>query len=234
MKRIIFALDSNDLETASHWIDVLKDEISTFKLGLEFFMKNGAAGVRELQKRHDFDLFLDLKLHDIPNTVAGAVKSIEDLQPKFLTVHASGGCKMINAAAQVNEQINITGVTILTSLDETDLKEIGYKNEPLTSAVQLSTISKEAGAKAIVSSALEVGAIRTALGKEITLITPGVRPAFSINANKSDDQKRVMTAAQAISEGADYVVIGRPISEKFLLSDSDALNAAIQINGEMN
>lgn len=231
MRKIILALDNPDLEIASSWIEALNGEVSVFKLGLEFFMKNGAVGVRELQKRHNFDLFLDLKLHDIPNTVAGAVRSIEDLKPRFLTVHASGGYEMIQQAAQVSSDIGITGVTILTSLDQSDLTEIGYSSTPLESAISLAKLANRAGARAIVSSALEVAQIRNAVGPELTLITPGVRPA---STSSSDDQKRVMTPSDAIRAGANYLVIGRPITGEFSKGINAARDAAMIINAEIN
>ena len=231
VRRIILAVDNPDLEIASTWIEGLQGEVDIFKLGLEFFMKNGAAGVRELQKRHKFDLFLDLKLHDIPNTVAGAVKSIADLNPRFLTVHASGGFEMISQAASVSPSIGITGVTILTSLDQGDLEEIGYSSTPLDGAIGLAQLAKRAGAKAIVSSPLEVAAIRKAVGNELTLITPGVRPA---TGSQSDDQKRVMTPSDAISAGASFLVIGRPITAEFSKSVNAARDAAAIINAEID
>jgi orotidine-5'-phosphate decarboxylase len=159
------------------------------------------------------------------------VKSIADLKPRFLTVHASGGFEMINQASLVSPEIGITGVTILTSLDEKDLKEIGYASSPLDSAIGLAQLAQRAGAKAIVSSPLEVSAIRQAVGNELTLITPGVRPASS---SSGDDQKRVMNPHDAIKAGANYLVIGRPISAEFTKSVNAARDAAAIINAEIN
>ncbi|MEY4734776.1 MAG: hypothetical protein RL428_111, partial [Actinomycetota bacterium] len=169
----------------------------------------GAEGVRKIKSDFGVDIFLDLKLHDIPNTVASAAAAISELSPRFLTVHASGGSTMVKAAVDAVPHIDITAVTVLTSLSEEDLFEIGFANPALESAVALASLSVKAGAKAIVSSPLEIAAIRSAVGEKPIIITPGVRPAGS---QGSDDQVRTMTPSQAIASGADYVVIGRPIT----------------------
>ena len=205
---IILALDTDSLDTAQRWIEATNSEISTYKAGLEFFLAHGVEGVSALRNAGNFDLFLDLKLHDIPNTVAGAVRSIKNLRPRFLTVHASGGSKMISAATEVDSAIAITAVTILTSLSDDDLNEIGFKESSLEAAVKLANIAVRSGASAIVCSPLEVEKIRRTVGEDIVLITPGVRPADSDRG----DQSRVMTPAQAHKAGADFLVIGRPIT----------------------
>jgi len=220
MKRIILAVDTPDFETARSWILATQDSIAAYKLGLEFFTTFGYEGVSRLREVSDADLFLDLKLHDIPNTVAGAVKQVVKLAPRFLTVHASGGRAMVKVAVESAPSVNITAVTILTSLGETDLKEIGFAQSPLDSAVKLALLAKEAGAHAIVCSPLEISAIRQAIGPEISIITPGVRPT---DESGSDDQKRVMTPERAIQEGADFLVIGRPIT-RFWAQGSDAMS----------
>jgi orotidine-5'-phosphate decarboxylase len=206
---IILAVDTRDLETAKRWIDATRESVSVYKLGLEFFLTFGAAGVSGISREFGVEIFLDLKLHDIPNTVASATSAISDLSPRFLTVHASGGSSMIAAAAQAAPHIDITAVTILTSLSEEDLFEIGFANPALESAVALARLAKSAGAKAIVCSPLEISAIRSVVGEEMTIITPGVRPATS---QGGDDQVRTMTPESAIAQGANYVVIGRPIT----------------------
>lgn len=206
---IILAVDTTNLDVAKKWITATRDSISIYKIGLEFFLKFGAAGIIELRKEFKFELFLDLKLHDIPNTVAGAARSLQPLEPYFLTVHAAGGSKMVAAAATALPDSRIAGVTILTSLDESDVKAIGYKDAALESAVNLAKIAVLGGAKAVVCSPLEVSAIRNAIPKEILLITPGVRPIGS----GIGDQSRVMTPKLAVQSGADYLVIGRPITE---------------------
>ncbi len=205
---IILALDADEISKAADWINATKDSIDIYKVGLEFFLKFGASGIAELRKNGDFEIFLDLKLHDIPNTVANSVKSISQLKPKFLTVHASGGREMVSAAALADPSIAITAVTILTSLSDEELGELGFASNAEQSAVALAKIAVTAGARAIVCSPFEAGAIRSAVGDGVTLITPGVRPVGSA----AGDQKRVMTPAQAIEAGANYLVIGRPIT----------------------
>ncbi len=206
---IVLAVDTSDLETAKRWVEATHESVSVFKLGLEFFLNFGQAGVAAIQDVTDSDIFLDLKLHDIPHTVAGAANAIKDLAPRFLTVHASGGKEMVAAAVGALPGTSITAVTILTSLSEEDLFEIGYANNALESAVALAKLSVNAGAKAIVCSPLEIASIRSAIGPDIEIITPGVRPQFEAN---SDDQKRTMTPVDAMSAGASLLVIGRPIT----------------------
>jgi len=206
---IVLAVDTSDLEIAKRWVEATQESVSVYKLGLEFFLSFGQAGVKAIQDVTDSDIFLDLKLHDIPHTVAGAASAIQELAPRFLTVHSSGGREMVRAAVDAVPGTSITAVTILTSLSEEDLFEIGYANNALESAVALATLSVNAGAKAIVCSPLEISAIRAVVAPEIEIITPGVRPARDTPA---DDQKRVMTPRDAISAGASLLVIGRPIT----------------------
>jgi orotidine-5'-phosphate decarboxylase len=207
---IVLAVDTPDLEIAKQWISATQDSVSVYKLGLEFFLSFGQEGIRAIKSETDADIFLDLKLHDIPHTVEGAARAIANLSPRFLTVHASGGRAMVKAAVEAVPTTDVTAVTILTSLSEEDLFEIGYSNPALESAVALATMSITAGAKAIVCSPLEISAIRSAVGRAPHIITPGVRP---LSEAGSDDQKRTMTPKDAISAGASYVVIGRPITQ---------------------
>lgn len=206
---IILAVDTSDFDTALAWIENTKESVSVYKLGLEFYLNFGSAGVSKVIKETGAEIFLDLKLHDIPHTVAGAAKAISHLSPKFLTVHASGGRAMVNAAADAVPNVAVTAVTILTSLSEEDLFEIGYASPALESAVALAKMAVAAGAKALVCSPLETSAIRSAVGPDPIIITPGVRPLSEVG---SDDQKRTMTPSDAIAQGANYVVIGRPIT----------------------
>jgi len=206
---IILALDTNDLDTAKKWIEATNNSIAIYKVGLEFFLQFGSKGLQELTSAGDFEIFLDLKLHDIPNTVAGAVGSVARLKPKFLTVHASGGGAMIKAASSAAPEISITAVTILTSLSEHDISEIGFARSALESAVALALIAKSNGARSIVCSPFEATEIRRAVGAEIEIITPGVRPV----GGDLGDQRRVMTPSEAVAAGANYLVIGRPITE---------------------
>ena len=208
---IILALDTDEISTAQSWIAATRTSIDIYKVGLEFFLKHGTAGLNELRNSNEFELFLDLKLHDIPNTVAGAVSSIKSLGPRFLTVHAAGGDAMVRAAVAAGPDISITGVTVLTSLDADALALMGIPQGPLEYAISLAKVAVASGARAIVCSPLEVAAVRQAVGSEIELITPGVRPLDS----ELGDQSRVMTPDQAISAGANFLVIGRPISSYF-------------------
>ncbi|MDP4888075.1 MAG: orotidine-5'-phosphate decarboxylase [Candidatus Nanopelagicales bacterium] len=225
---IVLALDAPDVKRASQWVRSTASSVDTFKIGLEVFLRDGASAVvavREqlesmsLQRR----IFLDLKLHDIPATVAGAARSVAQLAPNFLTVHASGGPAMIAAAADELPQTFITAVTVLTSLSIDDLTSLGFvanstddvtaRDRDLTdAAIDLVTtwaaIAVEAGARAIVCSPREVAAVRQVVSPDVVLITPGVRPSGSALG----DQKRVATPAQALSDGANLLVIGRPIT----------------------
>ena len=210
---IILAIDTADFETAISWIKATEDSVIIYKLGLEFYLNFGAAGVEEVIRRTGAQIFLDLKLHDIPHTVGGAAKAISHLKPVFLTVHASGGRAMISAAAQAVPDVAVTAVTILTSLADSDLFEIGYANPALESAVALAKMAVGSGAKALVCSPLETAAIRSAVGDEPIIITPGVRP---IAEQGRDDQARTMTPGDAIAAGANFVVIGRPITNSWV------------------
>ena len=209
---IVLAVDTPDLEIAKKWVFATQDSVSVYKLGLEFFLSFGAEGVRAIKSETDAEIFLDLKLHDIPHTVRGASLAIASLQPRFLTVHASGGSAMVSAAAEAVPDIDITAVTILTSLSEQDIFEIGFANPALESAVALAVMSVKAGARAIVCSPLEISAIRSAVGPIPHIITPGVRPLSDVG---SDDQVRTMTPRDAIEAGASFVVIGRPITSQW-------------------
>ena len=205
---IILAMDTDDLDIAKRWISLTNGSVGVYKLGLEFFLKFGPDGIVKIQNETDCEIFLDLKLHDIPNTVGQAVSSVAGLNPKFLTIHASGGSEMVKAAVLAAGKTSITAVTILTSLNNEDLSRIGYREGALTSAVNLAALATSAGATSIVCSPFEVSAIRRRVGSDVVLITPGVRPADS----EVGDQKRSTTPAEAIANGADYVVIGRPIT----------------------
>ena len=206
---IILAIDTPELDIAMRWLEATEGFIGGYKLGLEFFSRHGATGVKEIRKNSDLDLFLDLKLHDIPNTVGAAVEQLAHLKPRFLTIHSAGGSAMISAAVARAPEVEITGVTILTSLSQGELIEIGFAMPPLESAVRLAVLAKAAGARAIVCSPLEIAAIRSAVGNEISIIAPGVRP----KTLAADDQSRTMDPAMAMAAGANYLVIGRPITK---------------------
>jgi len=207
---VILALDFNDMASTVEMINLTKEHIGIYKLGLEFYLAHGKSGVKEIQSRFNgIEIFLDLKLHDIPNTVAGACRSVADLNPKFLTVHASGGSKMISAASSTLPKVEITAVTILTSLDKEQMVAMGLNENIENLTLSLAKNAVNSGARAIVSSPQEVSLLRKHLGEKVTLITPGVRPSGA----ERDDQERVMTPREAIEAGADFVVIGRPITK---------------------
>jgi len=205
---IAVALDTGDLATATRWAQSVSPHVGTLKVGLELFCAEGPGAVEKIRAAADADLFLDLKLHDIPATVAGAARSVGALAPDFLTVHASGSTAMIAAAAEALPDTKITAVTILTSLSGADLEALGIAGPPGDAVVRLARLAVGAGARALVCSPQEVAMVRAAVGPDVTLITPGVRPA----AASHDDQARVATPEKALADGADIVVIGRPIT----------------------
>jgi orotidine-5'-phosphate decarboxylase len=214
---VFCALDTPDLGTATSWAAALADTVGGIKLGLEFFNANGPKGVTEVMRASGLPLFLDLKFHDIPNTVAGAVKSVVPLRPAIINVHTSGGRAMMEAAAKAAHEAAqkhlvdrplVIGVTVLTSMDDNDLREVGVTESAIDNVRRLSELAKIAGLDGVVCSPHEAQALRRDLGPNFKLITPGVRPSWAA----ANDQKRVMTPAEAMASGADYVVIGRPIT----------------------
>lgn len=227
---IILAVDTKEFDTARAWIDSTRNDVDIYKLGLEFFLTFGAQGVESIKREFEVDIFLDLKLHDIPNTVASAARAISAINPRFLTVHASGGSAMIRAAVDACPHIDITAVTILTSLSEEDLFQVGFAQSAMESVVSLATLAVQSGAKAIVSSPLEIEAIRSSVGSAPIIITPGVRPSDS---SAADDQVRTMTPRQAISAGANFLVIGRPITGAWSLGGSAMAERAHIIRQEI-
>lgn len=227
---IILAIDTPDIEIAKRWLDATQGSIAAYKLGLEFFARHGAAGVEEIQKDCDIDLFLDLKLHDIPNTVGAASEQLANLSPRFLTVHASGGAAMIAAAVERAPNIDITAVTILTSLNEAELFSIGFAQPPLESAVSLAVLATQSGARAIVCSPLEIAAIRAVVGDQVSIISPGVRP----KGFGADDQSRTMDPAAAMQAGASFLVIGRPITQAWAQGPQAMREAAQSIASEIS
>jgi orotidine-5'-phosphate decarboxylase len=222
---IAVALDAHDLETAKMWVKEVSPYVSTLKIGLETYLRDGKKSIEQIKEISNCDLFLDLKLHDIPATVAGACRSVADLNPKYLTVHASGGSEMINEAAKTLPNTLIVAVTILTSIDEKNLQEIGFKNSSKESAVNLAKLAVAAGARAIVCSPQEVGEIRKNVDSSIVLITPGIRPQGS----SSNDQQRIATPQEALLNGANLLVIGRPIT-----GSDNVGEAAKRISEEVN
>lgn len=205
---IAVALDAPDLETAARWAGLVTPHVSTVKVGLELYLRYGPDVIASVRGASGVQVFLDLKLHDIPNTVAAAARAVGRLKPAILTVHASGGAAMIRAAVEAAPNTQIAAVTLLTSLSEADLARIGIEGAPVDAARRLAAIAVGAGAQALVCSPREVAAVRAEVGPGITLITPGVRPAGA----DTQDQARVATPEEALSQGADLLVIGRPIT----------------------
>jgi orotidine-5'-phosphate decarboxylase len=211
---IYCAIDTKEVDVASRLAAQLKDSIGGLKLGLEFFMANGPQGVRAVAEAGGLPVFLDVKLHDIPNTVAGAMRSILPLGPRLVTVHTSGGPAMMEAAAKAASEAGadrpkIIGVTVLTSLDDADLKAVGVTRSSTEQAIALAKLAKDCGLDGAVCSPLEVAALREACGPDFTLVVPGIRPA----GGDAGDQKRVLTPREALEAGADALVIGRPITQ---------------------
>jgi orotidine-5'-phosphate decarboxylase len=206
---IAVALDAPDMATLATWARAAGPHVSTMKVGLESYLRDGARAVEVAREASGgCAIFLDLKLHDIPATVAGAARSVAHLKPTLLTVHASGGTDMIRAAADALPDTLITAVTVLTSMSAADLDQIGLAGPAIEAVTRLAVLSVNAGARAIVCSPQEVAAVRAAVGPDIVLVTPGVRPAGAA----LNDQVRVATPQQAIADGASLLVIGRPIT----------------------
>ncbi|RJK96749.1 orotidine-5'-phosphate decarboxylase [Vallicoccus soli] len=206
---VAVALDAPDLATAVRWARAVGPHVSTVKVGLELFLRHGHEAVTACREASGGRaVFLDLKLHDIPNTVAGAARAVAELEPAYLTVHASGGPAMVAAAAGALPRTRVVAVTVLTSLGEDDLARVGLAGPALDAAVRLAVLSVRAGARAIVCSPREVAAVRAAVPAGTTLITPGVRPAGAA----AGDQQRVATPEQALADGADLLVVGRPLT----------------------
>jgi len=208
---ILCAIDTPDSGAARRLVAAIGPFVGGIKLGLEFFTANGREAVRLVAGAAP--LFLDLKLHDIPNTVAGAVRAAAPLEPALLTVHCAGGTAMMTAAAEAAAsgvgRTKIIGVTVLTSLDDADLASVGQNGPALDQVRRLAGLARAAGLDGVVCSPHEVTALRRDCGQGFLLVVPGIRPA---TAARSDDQKRVMTPREALDAGADYLVIGRPIT----------------------
>lgn len=214
---IFCAIDTPDLGIATTWAARIGDHVGGIKLGLEFISAHGPKGVEHVMKASGLPAFLDVKFHDIPNTVAGAVRAISSCRPFMINVHASGGRTMMQAAAEAAAEAAyehvaprplVIGVTILTSLSDDDLAEVGMSSSTADQAIRLAVLAKESGLDGVVCSPLEAARIRSECGSNFKLITPGVRPEWAA----ANDQKRIMTPEQAIAEGADYLVVGRPIT----------------------
>ena len=205
---IAVALDAPNLSVMEEWASAVGPHVQVVKVGLEVFLRDGHRSVDTARGASGCDIFLDLKLHAIPATVAGAARSVASLSPKFLTVHASGGADMVKAACDALPDTLITAVTVLTSLSQQQLDAMKWAGSAADIVTTLAVHSVDAGARALVCSPQEVAAVRAAVGPHITLITPGVRPVGS----DAGDQARIATPLQALRDGADILVIGRPIT----------------------
>ena len=205
---IAVALDAPDLETAARWAGLVTPYVSTVKIGLELYLRYGPDAVASIRGASGVQVFLDLKLHDIPATVAGAARAVARLRPAILTVHAAAGPAVIRAAVQAAPETRIAAVTVLTSLGDDDLAGIGMAGPTRDAVCRLAVLSVAAGARGLVCSPREVADVRAEVGPDITLITPGIRAAGS----DAQDQARVATAEAALAAGADLLVIGRPIT----------------------
>lgn len=214
LARLYVAMDNTDLPEARQVAEQLAgiDGVG-LKIGKEFFTAHGPQGVKQVLEGTGLSLFLDLKFHDIPNTVAGGIRSALPLSPDLITIHASGGRDMMQAAAEAARsngetgRPRIIGVTMLTSLDARDLEEIGYAHGVLDSVKSLASLAQDSGLDGLVCSAADLDVVRTTVGEDFVLVTPGIRP-FGAPAG---DQKRVVTPADAVAAGATALVVGRPI-----------------------
>lgn len=208
--KLILALDLPDKESALDMLKKLQGSLEWVKIGLQMYLIYGADFVRQVGEM-GFKVFLDLKLYDIPNTVASAVKSLEGLPVSMLTIHTSGGAEMmkaaLNAAKETNKEMQILGVTVLTSFDEDSMRATGFDRTPSEQVLKLARLAEESGLSGLVCSPLEIDLLRKNLKSEMDLITPGIRPAGS----DSNEQKRIMTPSLAAKTGSSYIVVGRPI-----------------------
>lgn len=208
--RIIVALDFSNATDALKLVNKLKPHLCRLKVGKELFTAAGPQLVEKVMYK-GFDVFLDLKFHDIPNTVANACKSAAGLGVWMVNVHALGGRKMLMAArdAIMQGSTKLVAVTLLTSMDQDDLVDVGLQGKPEQIVERLARLAKDCGLDGVVCSAMEAANLRQQIGKDFFLVTPGIRPSDG----QKDDQKRITTPRQAIQNGADYLVIGRPITQ---------------------
>ena len=217
---VAVALDAPDIDVAAHWATLVTPYVSTVKIGLELYLRYGPTVVATVRGGSGVHVFLDLKLHDIPNTVAGAARAVSKLRPEILTVHAAGCADMIKTAVEAAPDALVAGVTLLTSIGGKDLVELGMDGSVSDAVRRMATLAVSAGARGLVCSPQEVAAVRAEVGRDILLITPGIRLAGAT----SDDQARVATPVEALKAGADLLVIGRPITKA---PDPGAAAAAI-------
>jgi orotidine-5'-phosphate decarboxylase len=222
--KFIIALDMDNPKTALDLVRKIKGEVSFFKVGLQLYTREGPAFVRDL-RREGVDVFLDLKMHDIPQTISNAVEGACDLEVRFLTIHTSGGAEMISAAVQAakGSATQVLGITVLTSLDDQALREIGFDHSTTGQVLHLARLATKCGLTGLVCSPLEIEQIRQLVGRDIILVTPGIRSG----KDEKQDQKRTLSAAEALKRGATHLVIGRPVTQA-----ADPLAAVIELKKE--
>ena len=225
---LILALDMESRNEAHHLLNTIGPDLKWVKIGLQMFTANGPDWVREVAAI-GFNIFLDLKLHDIPNTVAKTVQSLSELPIGMLTIHGCGGVEMMEAANKVRLELKpdllLLGVTILTSMDETQLHRVGVPSSPPDQVHNLASAVVESGVRGLVCSAKELNSLSPVFGDQLKFVTPGIRPQGS----SADDQNRIVTPAQAAANGSDYIVVGRPIY------NADSPREAVQaINRELS
>lgn len=211
-ERVLVGIDTTDGDKAVSIANAVAGNVGGVKLGKEFFVSNGPEGVRRVLAG-GAPLFLDLKWHDIPNTVAGAVRASLPLKPLIVNVHASGGPAMMKAAAEAaaqagDERPMVIGVTVLTSMAEEDLAAVGQDTDMQAQVARLAKLAKDCGLDGVVCSPKEIRLVKEACGPDFKCVVPGIRPTWSA----ANDQKRIATPLQAVQDGADYIVIGRPIA----------------------
>ena len=223
-KRVIVALDSDNLEKINKLVDLIKNHIFGVKIGYEFLLNFGLTGYKKIQKKNT-NIFLDLKLHDIPNTVKNGIKAISTLNPYFTTIHISGGDKMLEAAMNNKKKTKILGVSILTSLNNNQIKRFYSKNNIDDLINDYTNYALKNNLDGIVCSPHEINKVKKIAENKLIIVTPGIRQIANI---KNDDQKRFMSPAKAVRLGADYLVIGRPITKS-----SNPLNEIKKINFEI-
>ncbi|MFH0838690.1 MAG: orotidine-5'-phosphate decarboxylase [Candidatus Omnitrophota bacterium] len=203
---LIVALDTDDIKEAARIVNELSGIVKIFKVGSQLFSAHGPKAVDVVHKKN-CNVFLDLKFHDIPNTVKGAVISAQKLGVFMLTLHTLGGKEMLQAASSIARRPKLIGVTILTSLDDNDLRTIGVQRKVDEEVIYLAGLAKASGLDGIVCSPREIASARKKTGRDFLIVSPGVRPA----GGQTSDQKRVLTPYEAIRQGADFIVVGRPI-----------------------
>lgn len=230
-ERITFPLDFNSLKDATRYIDMLKDHVGLFKVGLTLFVKEGPRVLKEIQRiTKSNKIFFDLKFHDTPETMGSVSAVLMELSPgvKFVTVHTSEGEAIVKAVVDaIKNETQVLGITVLTSLGEAELQALGFSDAVEGRVLKLAQIAKNAGCAGIVCSGREARAVKEKFGKDFIVVTPGIRPSWSVIPG--DDQRRIMTPREAIVQGADYIVVGRPIYK-----DSNPVKAAEKIGQEID